>query len=55
MLLKLLHTLLMRQDPKTRPDDVLLHAFTNDIKTHTPEECIEKLEVITNVGATQRP
>ena len=23
---------------ETRPDVVLLHAFTNDIKTHTPEE-----------------
>ena len=34
---------------ETRPDVVLLHAFTNDIKTHTPEECIEKLEVITNI------
>ena len=34
---------------ETRPDVVLLHGFTNDIKTNTPEECIEKLEVITYV------
>ena len=24
--------------PETRPDVVLLHVFTNDIKTNTPEE-----------------
>ena len=34
---------------ETQPDVVLLHPFTNDIKEHTPEKCVEKLEKITNI------
>lgn len=38
---------------ETKPDVILLHTFTNDIKVHTPEECLEKLEKITNLISTK--
>lgn len=38
---------------ETRPDVILLHTFTNDIKALTPEECLEKLEKITNLISTK--
>ena len=28
---------------ETKPNVILLHALTNDIKEHTPEQCVEKL------------
>jgi len=36
-------------ESQTKPDVVLLHALTNDIKNYTPEKCVEKLQSVVDL------
>jgi hypothetical protein len=35
------------------PDVVILHSLTNDIKNFTPEQCVDKMDVVVNKISTK--